>query len=130
MINGKYNSLRSFSSDRSYTLNRSSYARDSMMIEELLVPAKDQVCAASLSPGIRAMTLWTTEKGEERNQGKEIMGLPHCGFDPAKGKLMEVLKSGEGVFKELVKFLGVELSVKVSGSIRDLRVTCVANVLW
>ncbi|XP_064001242.1 ankyrin-3 isoform X13 [Pogoniulus pusillus] len=35
-------SLRSFSSDRSYTLNRSSYARDSMMIEELLVPTKDQ----------------------------------------------------------------------------------------
>ncbi|XP_078006852.1 ankyrin-3 isoform X10 [Phascolarctos cinereus] len=35
-------SLRSFSSDRSYTLNRSSYARDSMMIEELLVPSKDQ----------------------------------------------------------------------------------------
>ncbi|XP_043406232.1 ankyrin-3 isoform X32 [Chelonia mydas] len=34
-------SLRSFSSDRSYTLNRSSYARDSMMIEELLVPSKD-----------------------------------------------------------------------------------------
>ncbi|XP_010295266.1 PREDICTED: ankyrin-3, partial [Phaethon lepturus] len=30
------------SSDRSYTLNRSSYARDSMMIEELLVPAKEQ----------------------------------------------------------------------------------------
>ncbi|XP_036918628.1 ankyrin-3 isoform X23 [Sturnira hondurensis] len=35
-------SLRSFSSDRSYTLNRSSYARDSMMIEELLVPSKEQ----------------------------------------------------------------------------------------
>ncbi|XP_074856249.1 ankyrin-3 isoform X5 [Carettochelys insculpta] len=34
-------SLRSFSSDRSYTLNRSSYARDSMMIEELLVPSKE-----------------------------------------------------------------------------------------
>ncbi|XP_019363293.1 PREDICTED: ankyrin-3-like isoform X5 [Gavialis gangeticus] len=42
MVNCKYNSLRSFSSDRSYTLNRSSYARDSMMIEELLVPSKDQ----------------------------------------------------------------------------------------
>ncbi|CAO2608359.1 Ank3 [Lemmus lemmus] len=40
--NGKHNSLRSFSSDRSYTLNRSSYARDSMMIEELLVPSKEQ----------------------------------------------------------------------------------------
>ncbi|KAM4032861.1 ankyrin-3 isoform 17-T17 [Anomaloglossus baeobatrachus] len=35
-------SLRSFSSDRSYTLNRSSFARDSMMIEELLAPSKDQ----------------------------------------------------------------------------------------
>ncbi|XP_025026347.1 ankyrin-3 isoform X22 [Python bivittatus] len=34
-------SLRSFSSDRSYTLNRSSYTRDSVMIEELLVPPKD-----------------------------------------------------------------------------------------
>nr|XP_014429003.1 ankyrin-3 isoform X24 [Pelodiscus sinensis] len=34
-------SLRSFSSDRSCTLNRSSYARDSMMIEELLIPSKD-----------------------------------------------------------------------------------------
>uniref|UniRef100_A0A8C4Y9R7 Ankyrin 3 n=1 Tax=Gopherus evgoodei TaxID=1825980 RepID=A0A8C4Y9R7_9SAUR len=41
MVNCKYSSLRSFSSDRSYTLNRSSYARDSMMIEELLVPSKD-----------------------------------------------------------------------------------------
>lgn len=57
MINGKYNSLRSFSSDRSYTLNRSSYARDSMMIEELLVPAKDQVRAASQPPGIQALYL-------------------------------------------------------------------------
>ncbi|XP_075204811.1 ankyrin-3 isoform X30 [Anomaloglossus baeobatrachus] len=33
---------RSASSDRSYTLNRSSFARDSMMIEELLAPSKDQ----------------------------------------------------------------------------------------
>uniref|UniRef100_K7G7D6 Ankyrin 3 n=1 Tax=Pelodiscus sinensis TaxID=13735 RepID=K7G7D6_PELSI len=32
---------RSASSDRSCTLNRSSYARDSMMIEELLIPSKD-----------------------------------------------------------------------------------------
>ncbi|XP_025753418.1 ankyrin-3 isoform X7 [Oreochromis niloticus] len=34
-------SLRSFSSDRSNTLNRSSFARDSMMIEEILAPTKD-----------------------------------------------------------------------------------------
>ncbi|XP_036407667.1 ankyrin-3 isoform X2 [Megalops cyprinoides] len=34
-------SLRSFSSDRSNTLNRSSFARDSMMIEEILAPNKE-----------------------------------------------------------------------------------------
>ncbi|XP_014868922.1 PREDICTED: ankyrin-3-like isoform X13 [Poecilia mexicana] len=34
-------SLRSFSSDRSNTLNRSSFTRDSMMIEEILAPTKD-----------------------------------------------------------------------------------------
>ncbi|XP_037400355.1 ankyrin-3 isoform X2 [Pygocentrus nattereri] len=40
-------SLRSFSSDRSNTLNRSSFTRDSMMIEEILAPTKDTgVCKA------------------------------------------------------------------------------------
>ncbi len=38
-----HSSLRSFSSERSNTLNRSSFARDSMMIEEILVPTKDKV---------------------------------------------------------------------------------------
>uniref|UniRef100_A0A6Q2WY26 Ankyrin 3a n=1 Tax=Esox lucius TaxID=8010 RepID=A0A6Q2WY26_ESOLU len=42
-------SLRSFSSDRSNTLNRSSYARDSMMIEEILAPTKDTVRSYGLS---------------------------------------------------------------------------------
>ncbi|XP_054993414.1 ankyrin-3 isoform X9 [Sorex araneus] len=41
---------RSASSDRSYTLNRSSYARDSMMIEELLIPSKEQRCSG-VTPG-------------------------------------------------------------------------------
>uniref|UniRef100_A0A8C9VAR9 Ankyrin 3 n=1 Tax=Scleropages formosus TaxID=113540 RepID=A0A8C9VAR9_SCLFO len=36
-----YNNLCSFSSDRSNTLNRSSFARDSMVIEEILAPTKD-----------------------------------------------------------------------------------------
>ncbi|XP_052436203.1 ankyrin-3 isoform X3 [Carassius gibelio] len=40
-IGGRSASLRSFSSDRSNTLNRSSFARDSMMIEEMLAPTKD-----------------------------------------------------------------------------------------
>lgn len=61
MGNGKHHSLRSFSSDRSYTLNRSSYARDSMMIEELLVPSKEQVrvlvlCSSSLQQALGPVT--------------------------------------------------------------------------
>ncbi|XP_034426423.1 ankyrin-3-like isoform X10 [Hippoglossus hippoglossus] len=36
-------SLRSFSSDRSNTLNRSSFTRDSMMIEEMLAPNKEMM---------------------------------------------------------------------------------------
>lgn len=43
-------SLRSFSSDRSNTLNRSSFARDSMMIEEILAPTKDTVRCISCFP--------------------------------------------------------------------------------
>lgn len=43
-------SLRSFSSDRSNTLNRSSFARDSMMIEEILAPTKDTVRSISCLP--------------------------------------------------------------------------------
>uniref|UniRef100_A0A3B3XRX4 Ankyrin 3a n=1 Tax=Poecilia mexicana TaxID=48701 RepID=A0A3B3XRX4_9TELE len=40
-IGARSASLRSFSSDRSNTLNRSSFARDSMMIEEIMAPTKD-----------------------------------------------------------------------------------------
>uniref|UniRef100_A0A8C9TCM3 Ankyrin 3 n=1 Tax=Scleropages formosus TaxID=113540 RepID=A0A8C9TCM3_SCLFO len=42
-ITARSASLRSFSSDRSNTLNRSSFTRDSMMIEEMLAPSKDGV---------------------------------------------------------------------------------------
>ncbi|GAA6102083.1 ankyrin-3 isoform X2 [Tachysurus ichikawai] len=46
-IGARSGSLRSFSSDRSNTLNRSSFTRDSMMIEEILAPSKDTaVCKA------------------------------------------------------------------------------------
>ncbi|XP_044035076.1 ankyrin-3-like isoform X8 [Siniperca chuatsi] len=40
-------SLRSFSSDRSNTLNRSSFTRDSMMIEEMLAPNKEMHLAVA-----------------------------------------------------------------------------------
>ncbi|XP_055358620.1 ankyrin-3 isoform X48 [Betta splendens] len=45
-IGARSASLRSFSSDRSNTLNRSSFARDSMMIEEILAPTKDTLQSA------------------------------------------------------------------------------------
>ncbi|KAG7492681.1 hypothetical protein MATL_G00017420 [Megalops atlanticus] len=46
-ITARSASLRSFSSDRSNTLNRSSFARDSMMIEEILAPNKETHLAAA-----------------------------------------------------------------------------------
>uniref|UniRef100_A0A8B9L8H7 Ankyrin 3 n=1 Tax=Astyanax mexicanus TaxID=7994 RepID=A0A8B9L8H7_ASTMX len=46
-IGARTASLRSFSSDRSNTLNRSSFTRDSMMIEEILAPTKDTHLAAA-----------------------------------------------------------------------------------
>ncbi|XP_072311719.1 uncharacterized protein ank3b isoform X18 [Eucyclogobius newberryi] len=42
-VGARSQSLRSFSSDRSHTLNRSSYTRDSMMIEEMLA-SKEAMC--------------------------------------------------------------------------------------
>ncbi|XP_051927461.1 ankyrin-3-like isoform X29 [Hippocampus zosterae] len=42
-VGARSQSLRSFSSDRSNTLNRSSFTRDSMMIEEMLAPNKDMM---------------------------------------------------------------------------------------
>ncbi|XP_042079758.1 ankyrin-3 isoform X28 [Haplochromis burtoni] len=42
-IGARSQSLRSFSSDRSNMLNRSSFTRDSMMIEEILAPSKEMM---------------------------------------------------------------------------------------
>ncbi|XP_029933551.1 ankyrin-3-like isoform X3 [Myripristis murdjan] len=46
-IGARSQSLRSFSSDRSNTLNRSSFTRDSMMIEEMLAPNKEMHLAVA-----------------------------------------------------------------------------------
>ncbi|XP_019720206.1 ankyrin-3-like isoform X25 [Hippocampus comes] len=46
-VGARSQSLRSFSSDRSNTLNRSSFTRDSMMIEEMLAPCKDMHLAGA-----------------------------------------------------------------------------------
>ncbi|XP_077406060.1 ankyrin-3-like isoform X25 [Vanacampus margaritifer] len=46
-VGARSQSLRSFSSDRSNTLNRSSFTRDSMMIEEMLAPGRDMHLAVA-----------------------------------------------------------------------------------
>uniref|UniRef100_A0A673B242 Ankyrin 3 n=1 Tax=Sphaeramia orbicularis TaxID=375764 RepID=A0A673B242_9TELE len=46
-VGARSQSLRSFSSDRSNTLNRSSFTRDSMMIEEMLAPSKEMHLAVA-----------------------------------------------------------------------------------
>uniref|UniRef100_A0A7N8Y2G0 Ankyrin-3-like n=1 Tax=Mastacembelus armatus TaxID=205130 RepID=A0A7N8Y2G0_9TELE len=46
-VGARSQSLRSFSSDRSNTLNRSSFTRDSMMIEEILAPNKEMHLAVA-----------------------------------------------------------------------------------
>ncbi|KAK6293942.1 hypothetical protein J4Q44_G00362680 [Coregonus suidteri] len=48
-IGARSASVRSFSSDRSNTLNRTSYTRDSMMIEEILTPTKDTGACKDMS---------------------------------------------------------------------------------
>uniref|UniRef100_UPI0037E8E295 ankyrin-3-like isoform X2 n=1 Tax=Semicossyphus pulcher TaxID=241346 RepID=UPI0037E8E295 len=45
-VGARSQSLRSFSSDRSNTLNRSSFTRDSMMIEEMLAPKEMHLAVA------------------------------------------------------------------------------------
>ncbi|XP_067344772.1 ankyrin-3-like isoform X20 [Channa argus] len=48
-VGARSQSLRSFSSDRSNTLNRSSFTRDSMMIEEMLAPSKEMMLSKEKS---------------------------------------------------------------------------------
>uniref|UniRef100_A0A4W5Q6J1 Ankyrin 3a n=1 Tax=Hucho hucho TaxID=62062 RepID=A0A4W5Q6J1_9TELE len=72
-------SLRSFSSDRSNTLNRSSYARDSMMIEEILAPTKDTHLAVTRdydSECLRRYS-WTPDTMDHSNA---VSSPIHSGF--------------------------------------------------
>ncbi|XP_053094441.1 ankyrin-3 isoform X24 [Pangasianodon hypophthalmus] len=72
-------SLRSFSSDRSNTLNRSSFTRDSMMIEEILAPSKDTHLAVAKeydSDSLRRYS-WTADALDNVN----LVSSPvHSGF--------------------------------------------------
>ncbi|XP_062858733.1 ankyrin-3 isoform X5 [Trichomycterus rosablanca] len=78
-IGARSGSLRSFSSDRSNTLNRSSFTRDSMMIEEILAPSKDTHLAVAKeydSESLRRYS-WTTDTMDNVN----LVSSPvHSGF--------------------------------------------------
>ncbi|XP_077481102.1 ankyrin-3-like isoform X8 [Stigmatopora argus] len=78
-VGARSQSLRSFSSDRSNTLNRSSFTRDSMMIEEILGPGKDMHLAAAKdcdNDSLRRYS-WTPEGMDNVN----LVSSPvHSGF--------------------------------------------------
>ncbi|XP_073683781.1 ankyrin-1 isoform X10 [Garra rufa] len=72
-------SLRSFSSDRSNTLNRSSFTRDSMMIEEILAPSKETHLALAKDYNADSMRRysWTPDTLDNVN----LVSSPvHSGF--------------------------------------------------
>ncbi|KAJ8013921.1 hypothetical protein DPEC_G00034840 [Dallia pectoralis] len=71
--------LRSFSSDRSNTLNRSSYARDSMMIEEILGPTKDTHLAVTRDYDAECLRRysWTPDTMDHTNT---VSSPIHSGF--------------------------------------------------
>ncbi|XP_049552577.1 ankyrin-3 isoform X9 [Orcinus orca] len=98
-------SLRSFSSDRSYTLNRSSFARDSMTIEELLVPSKEQHLTFTRefdSDSLRHYS-WAADTLDNVNlvsspvhSGPVIVEIPHFGSMRGKERELIVLRSENG----------------------------------
>ncbi|XP_066518693.1 ankyrin-3 isoform X2 [Hoplias malabaricus] len=78
-IGARTASLRSFSSDRSNTLNRSSFTRDSMMIEEILAPTKDTHLAAAKdfdADSLRRYS-WTADTLDNVNM---VSSPVHSGF--------------------------------------------------
>ncbi|XP_029608416.1 ankyrin-3 isoform X3 [Salmo trutta] len=71
--------VRSASSDRSNTLNRSSYARDSMMIEEILAPTKDTHLAVTRDYDAECLRRysWTPDTIDHSNT---VSSPIHSGF--------------------------------------------------
>ncbi|XP_062376304.1 ankyrin-3 [Sardina pilchardus] len=76
-IGARSASLHSFSSDRSNTLNRSSFARDSMMIEEILAPTKDPHLAVTRESECLRRYSWTPDTLDNANT---VSSPIHSGF--------------------------------------------------
>ncbi|XP_047458828.1 ankyrin-3-like isoform X20 [Mugil cephalus] len=73
-------SLRSFSSDRSNTLNRSSFARDSMMIEEILAPTKDTHLAVTRDYNTECMRRYSWTPDTMDHSHNTVSSPIHSGF--------------------------------------------------
>ncbi|XP_013885254.1 ankyrin-3-like isoform X16 [Austrofundulus limnaeus] len=79
-IGARSASLRSFSSDRSNTLNRSSFARDSMMIEEILAPTKDTHLAATRDYSSECMRRYSWTPDMMDHSHNAVSSPIHSGF--------------------------------------------------
>ncbi|XP_035982773.1 ankyrin-3 isoform X13 [Fundulus heteroclitus] len=79
-IGARSASLRSFSSDRSNTLNRSSFARDSMMIEEILAPTKDTHLAVSRDHSSDCMRRYSWTPDTMDHSHNTVSSPIHSGF--------------------------------------------------
>uniref|UniRef100_A0A671M3H9 Ankyrin-3-like n=1 Tax=Sinocyclocheilus anshuiensis TaxID=1608454 RepID=A0A671M3H9_9TELE len=79
-IGARSASLRSFSSDRSNTLNRSSFARDSMMIEEMLVPTKDTHLAVTREYNSECMRRYSWTPDTVDHSHNTVCSPVHSGF--------------------------------------------------
>ncbi|KAG7512790.1 ankyrin-3-like isoform X9 [Solea senegalensis] len=79
-IGARSASLRSFSSDRSNTLNRSSFARDSMMIEEILAPTKDTHLAVTRDISTECMRRYSWTPDTMDHSHNTVSSPIHSGF--------------------------------------------------
>ncbi|XP_070771677.1 ankyrin-3-like [Enoplosus armatus] len=79
-IGARSASLRSFSSDRSNTLNRSSFARDSMMIEEILAPTKDTHLAVTRDYSSECMRRYSWTPDTVDHSHNTVSSPIHSGF--------------------------------------------------
>nr|XP_055028241.1 ankyrin-3 isoform X8 [Misgurnus anguillicaudatus] len=79
-IGARSASMRSFSSDRSNTLNRSSFARDSMMIEEMLAPTKDSHLAVTHEYNSECMRRYSWTPDTVDHSHNTVCSPVHSGF--------------------------------------------------
>ncbi|TNM99592.1 hypothetical protein fugu_012625 [Takifugu bimaculatus] len=117
-IGARSASLRSFSSDRSNTLNRSSFARDSMMIEEILAPTKDTHLAVTRDYNSECMRRysWTPDTVDHSHN---TMSSPiHSGF------LVSFMVDARGGSMRGSRHTGMRIIIPPRKCTAPTRITC------